>query len=135
MVTGTLMGRSAGVAQWQCASLPSWLRGFDSHRPLQTVRFEHVFARLVDGYVQEKRAAGASARTAGHYREVLEQVLIPFCVDRHVKTPAELTPRHLNDLGAGLLDGTGTRSGRAISKATVHSYIARHQHVSGPGPR
>jgi integrase len=82
-----------------------------------------VFARLVDDYVQEKRAAGASPRTVGHYREVLERVLIPFCVDRQIKTPAELTPRHLHDLGAGLLDGTGARSGRAISKATVHSYM------------
>ena len=25
----------AGVAQWQSSSLPSWLRGFDSLRPLQ----------------------------------------------------------------------------------------------------
>ena len=25
----------AGVAQWQSSSLPSWLRGFDSHHPLQ----------------------------------------------------------------------------------------------------
>ena len=28
---------NAGVAQWQSSSLPSWLRGFDSLRPLQTV--------------------------------------------------------------------------------------------------
>jgi hypothetical protein len=81
-----------------------------------------MFARLVDDDVQEKRAAGASPRTVGHYREVLERVLIPFCAERQIKTPAELTPRHLNDLGAGLLDGTGARSGRAISKATVHGY-------------
>src|SRR5215472_10994891 len=27
--------RSAGVAQWQSSSLPSWLCGFDSHHPLQ----------------------------------------------------------------------------------------------------
>ena len=26
----------AGVTQWQSSSLPSWLRGFDSHHPLQT---------------------------------------------------------------------------------------------------
>ena len=25
----------AGVAQWQSTSFPSWLRGFDSHHPLQ----------------------------------------------------------------------------------------------------
>jgi hypothetical protein len=25
----------AGVTQWQSASLPSWIRGFDSHHPLQ----------------------------------------------------------------------------------------------------
>jgi integrase/recombinase XerC/integrase/recombinase XerD len=81
------------------------------------------FARLIHDYLQEKRAAGASPRTVGHYKEVLEQVLVPFCAREGLRGPAELTSRHLNDLGAGHLDGTHSRSGRAISKATVHSYM------------
>jgi integrase len=88
-----------------------------------TVGTQNGFARLVRDYLQEKRAAGASPRTVGHYREVLEQVLIPFCTKEGLETVADLTSRHLNDLGAGHLDGTRSRSGRAISKATVHSYM------------
>jgi len=82
-----------------------------------------AFAQLIHDYLQEKRAAGASPRTVGHYKEVLEEVLVPFCADAGVANPAELTNAHLNDLGAGHLDGTRSRSGRPISKATVHSYM------------
>jgi integrase/recombinase XerD len=87
------------------------------------VREQDGFGRLIRDYLQEKRAAGASPRTIGHYREVLEEVLVPFCTDAGLEAPAELTSRHLNDLGAGHLDGTRSRSGRPISKATVHSYM------------
>jgi integrase len=82
-----------------------------------------AFGRLIEDYLQEKRAAGTSPRTVGHYKEVLEEVLLPFCRDEGVVTPADLTNRHLNDLGAGHLDGSRSRSGRSISKATVHSYM------------
>lgn len=88
-----------------------------------SARAQNDFARLLLDYLQEKRAAGASPRTVGHYREVLDQVLIPFCTEEGLRTVADLTSRHLNDLGAGHLDGTRSRSGRAISKATVHSYM------------
>jgi integrase len=53
----------------------------------------------------------------------LEHVLLPFCTEAGLGSPAELTSAHLNDLGAGHLDGTRSRSGRPISKATVHSYM------------
>jgi integrase len=82
-----------------------------------------TFLRLVNDYLQEKRAAGVSPRTVNHYREVLTKVLLPFCANASIATPAELTSRHLNDLGAGHLDGSRSRSGRGISKATVHSYM------------
>jgi integrase len=58
-----------------------------------------------------------------HYKEVLEQVLLPFCAEAGITSLAELDTRHLNDLGAGHLDGSRSRSGRPISKATVHSYM------------
>jgi hypothetical protein len=54
---------------------------------------------------------------------VLTEVLLPFCREEAADTPAGLTTRHLNDLGAGHLDGTRSRSKRPISKATVHSYM------------
>jgi len=92
-------------------------------RVTATVGAQDGFARLVRDYLQEKRAAGASPRTVGHYREVLDQVLVPYCAEEGLEAVADLTSRQLNDLGAGHLDGTRSRSGRAISKATVHSYM------------
>src|SRR2546430_13676792 len=84
-----------------------------------TERLPETFPSLVHDYLQDKRAAGASPRTVNHYQEVLEQVLLPFCAEAGIVGPAELTTRHLNDLGAGHLDGSRSRSGRPISKATV----------------
>ncbi len=86
-------------------------------------RGHEAFARLIGDYLQEKRADGASPRTVGHYKAVLEDVLLPFCEEAGIEAPSELTNRHLNDLGAGHLDGSGSRSKRPISKATVHSYM------------
>src|SRR2546425_2962242 len=82
-----------------------------------------TLGRLLQDYLQDKRAAGASPRTVNHYKEVLEQVLLPFCAEAGIASLAELDTRHLNDLGVGHLDGSRSRSGRPISKATVHSYM------------
>ena len=76
-----------------------------------------TWSRLVSDYLQEKRAAGVSPRTVKHYQAVLERVLLPFCAELGISGPSALTSRHLNQLSAGHLDGTGARSGRAISKA------------------
>jgi integrase len=92
-------------------------------KPKAVERRPETFPSLVHDYLQDKRAAGASPRTVNHYQEVLEQVLLPFCADAGIAGPADLTTRHLNDLGAGHLDGSRSRSGRPISKATVHSYM------------
>src|SRR5215472_1333168 len=91
--------------------------------PTTSQQGQEAFVRLIDDYLQEKRADGASPRTVGHYKAVLEEVLLPFCKESGVESPSELTNRHLNDLGAGHLDGTLSRSKRPISKATVHSYM------------
>ena len=50
-------------------------------------------------------------------------MLLPFCAKRDVERIDQLTDRQLNDLTVSLLDGSGSRSGRALSKHTVHSYI------------
>src|SRR5919202_135187 len=92
-------------------------------KPRAPERPPETFASLVHDYLQDKRAAGATPRTVNHYQEVLEHVLLPFCAGEGIPGPADLTTRHLNDLGAGHLDGSRSRSGRPISKATVHSYM------------
>ncbi|MGP8161475.1 MAG: tyrosine-type recombinase/integrase [Candidatus Dormibacteria bacterium] len=80
-------------------------------------------ARLIADYLQAVRGAGRSSKTRQIYADALEDVLLPFCVDADVTEAAQLTSRRLNDLTAGLLDGTRSRSGRPLAKPTVHSYV------------
>ncbi len=82
-----------------------------------------VWGRLVDEFLQEKRAIGASPKTVHHYQAVLTRLLLPFCAERGIATPAALTSRDLNAFAAGHLDGTIARSGKPTSKATLHSYV------------
>ena len=63
-----------------------------------------------------------SRKTITIYRDALEGVLLPFAAARGVQTVGELTDRLLNDLGAGLLDGTASRCARPLAKDTAHSY-------------
>jgi integrase len=76
----------------------------------------------VTDYLDEKRAAGCSRKTLAVYTDLLREVLLPFCRRAELTEPAELTARQLNALSAGLLDGSGTRSGRPLAKASVASY-------------
>ena len=73
------------------------------------------------------RSYGASLAATSPPRvpkgDALNGVLLPFCAAREVTEPAQLSNRLLNNLGAGLLDGTLSRRGRPLSKATVHSYM------------
>jgi integrase len=50
-------------------------------------------------------------------------VLLPYCARAGVTEPAQLTDGHMKELTDGLLDGTGSRSGRPLAKPTVHSYL------------
>jgi integrase/recombinase XerD len=84
---------------------------------------ETAFSRLVADYLQDRRAGGVSPKTIAIYADALSGVLLPFCAARAVTEPAQLANRLLNDLGAGLLDGSLSRRGRPLSKATVHSYM------------
>jgi integrase/recombinase XerD len=76
----------------------------------------------ITDYLDEKRAAGCSRKTLAVYTDLLREVLLPFCRRAELTEPAELTARQLNALSAGLLDGSGTRSGRPLAKASVASY-------------
>lgn len=82
-----------------------------------------ALGRLIDDYLQDRRARGASTKTIRIYRDALEGVFLPFVGARGVGALEVLTDRVLNDLTAGLLDGTASRSRRPLSKDTVHSYV------------
>ncbi len=82
-----------------------------------------AFSRLVADYLQDRRAGGVSPKTVRIYADALTGVLLPFCAARKVTEPARITNRLLNDLGSGLIDGSLSRTGRPLSKATVHSYM------------
>jgi hypothetical protein len=76
----------------------------------------------ITDYLDEKRAAGCFRKTLAVYTDLLREVLLPYCRRAGLTEPAELTARQLNALSAGLLDGSGTRSGRPLAKASVASY-------------
>ena len=84
---------------------------------------ETAFARLVADYLQDRRAGGVSPKTVRIYADALQGLLLPFCAERGITEPAKVTNRILNDLGAGLIDGSRSRTGRPLSRATVHSYM------------
>ena len=80
------------------------------------------FEARISDYLDEKRAAGVSRKTIEIYAYSLREVLLPYCRRAGITEPAALTARHLTALNLGLLDGTGSRSGRPLSKPTVDSY-------------
>ena len=49
---------------------------------------QEPFARLIEDYLQEERAGGVSPRTVGHYKQVLEEVLLPFSAEVGMHSPA-----------------------------------------------
>jgi site-specific recombinase XerD len=81
-----------------------------------------ALTRLTADYLQDRRV-NCSPKTIAIYRDALEAVLLPFCVARRVEHIDQLDDRLLNDLTVSLLDGSGSRSGKALSKHTVHSYV------------
>jgi integrase/recombinase XerD len=84
-----------------------------------------VLQRLVRDFLQAPTKTGEtrSRKTGLIYRDALEGVLLPYCAGAGVTEPARLTDRHMKELTDGLLDGTGSRSGRPLAKPTVHSYV------------
>jgi site-specific recombinase XerD len=93
-------------------------------RKLSVVEAEpsSALTRLVADYLQNRRV-NCSPKTIRIYRDALVEVLLPFCAARGVERIDQLTDRHLTDLTVGLLDGSGSRSGKALSKFSVHSYM------------
>jgi integrase/recombinase XerD len=81
--------------------------------------------RLISDFLQAPTKTGEtrSRKTGLIYRDALEGVLLPYCSGAGVTEPAQLTDRHMKELTDGLLNGTSSRSGRPLAKATVHSYV------------
>jgi site-specific recombinase XerD len=80
-----------------------------------------ALTQLVAEYLQDRRVQ-CSPKTIKIYRDALEDILLPFCARRGVSSLDHLTAAQLNELVGGLLDGSGSRSGRALAKPTVSSY-------------
>lgn len=81
-----------------------------------------AIAQSVREFVDDKRADAASPKTIRTYSDVLEGVLLPHLAAAGVTDMAGITSAELNSLTAGLLDGSASRSGRALSKASAASY-------------
>jgi integrase len=90
-------------------------------KPLKAMTMQ----RLITDFLQAPTKTGEtrSRKTGLIYRDALEGVLLPYCGRAGVNEPSQLTDRHMKELTDGLLDGTGSRSGRPLAKATVHSYV------------
>lgn len=86
--------------------------------PATSSPLEHQVA----GFLAEKRAKGLSPATRRMYADVLDEVLLPYCRREGITEPQQITKAVLNQLSAALLDGSRTRSGKALSKASVASY-------------
>jgi integrase/recombinase XerD len=91
-------------------------------RPLTLVPPPSPWDTWIGDYLDEKRAGGVSRHTIAIYEYSLRKVLLPYCEAREIAEPRQLTAAHLNSLVAGLLDGTGSRSGRPLAKDSVDSY-------------
>lgn len=78
--------------------------------------------QLVREFLDDRRAQGASPKTVRTYADVLDGVLLPHLATVGVTDLAGITGAVLNGLTAGLLDGSASRSGRELSKASVASY-------------
>jgi integrase/recombinase XerD len=80
---------------------------------------------LVDDYLAACRARGLADGTLGRaYRFSLERIFLPWCATNGITEPSGLTQRILDRFTSHLYE-KGGRSGKALSKYTIHTY-ARH---------
>ncbi|MBJ7596509.1 tyrosine-type recombinase/integrase, partial [Candidatus Nephthysia bennettiae] len=76
--------------------------------------------RLVDDYIVNRRAAGASRKTIANLALALKRVFLPWCGRQGITDVAQLTSRHLDRLSTELLDHGGSRG--ELSRASVWTY-------------
>ncbi len=78
--------------------------------------------QLVEDYLASCRARGLAPRTIQEaYGYPLHRVFLPFCADRAVTSPDQISRRVLDALSSQLLEQGGRRG--KLSKFTVHSYL------------
>src|SRR4051812_41112245 len=125
---------SAGVAQWQSSSLPSWLCGFDSRHPLARTPVQAVcptvewfvsgLRRANDGYKAGYKASGQGGGLAvGVEHEALELVRHHFVAPLAVRADeAEVGHEHARfagDVGAHVPGVGGLEQRRAEELGVV----------------
>lgn len=78
--------------------------------------------QLVEDYLASCRARGLAPRTVSEaYGYPLRRVFLPFCAERGITAPNQITRRVLDALSSRLLEEGGPRG--KLSKFTVHSYL------------
>jgi integrase len=83
---------------------------------------EPELASLVDDYLMECRARGLARSTITQsYGYPLREVFLPWCAVNGLTSLSQITSRRMTALSVMLLETPG-KSGRRLSKDTVHSY-------------
>lgn len=83
---------------------------------------EPELASLVDDYLMDCRARGlARATIVQSYGYPLRSVFLPWCAENGLTSLSQITSRRMTALSVMLLETPG-KSGRQLSKDTVHSY-------------
>ncbi len=78
--------------------------------------------QLVEDYLASCRARGLAPRTVSEaYGYPLRRVFLPFCAEREITAPGQISRRVLDALSSHLLKEGGPRG--KLSLFTVHSYL------------
>jgi site-specific recombinase XerD len=79
-------------------------------------------AEMAKEYLVSCRSRGLSLRTIDNYEHCLFQLFLPWCELEGIREPGHLNRRVLERY-AGKLHQQGGKSGRALSKDSVHTYL------------
>ena len=79
-------------------------------------------AILAHGYLASRRAQDLSLRTIDNYRHYLFDLFLPWCELEGIREPGHLSRRVLEGY-ARKLHLQGGKTGRTLSKDSVHSYL------------
>jgi integrase/recombinase XerD len=94
---------------------------------LKVIESEHPSAlqRLVDDYLMNRRARGASRKTIANLELALRRVFLPWCAREGVTEVGALTSRHLDRFATQLLEDGGTRGELSRSSAWTYARNVR----------
>jgi site-specific recombinase XerD len=94
---------------------------------LKVIEAEHPSAlqRLVDDYLMNRRARGASRKTIANLELALRRVFLPWCAREGITEVGALTSRDLDCFATQLLEEGGTRGGLSRSSAWTYARNVR----------